>query len=251
MTEFLTKYILKKWWIPLLLFILTSLSVLALISSTNKILLNISDYFFLFTFSLLLIAGFWQLIKGKWYIGILQLGTLFIVVLGIIFIASFMSMFGPDTDTFADNLKLPENVELEKPIDTKLGENFEAIRPKELENVSKDKMYFQLYNSFQPGLYEFDFWINSNQSGTIFLKVFEITQEVQLSSSSVRERSSLRINNTNGLVEKFSATDDFTIYEGDWGKPYGARFKIWFKPDNEKAEKKLMEKNYIIEGWMR
>lgn len=251
MTEFLKKYILKKWWLPFLLFISSSLIFLVLISSTNRTLLNISDYFFLFTIILLLIAGFWQLIKGKWYIGILQLGALFVGVLGLIFISSFMSMFGPDTDTFADNLKLPENVKLEKPIDTKMGDNFESIRPDSIKQITKEKIDFQLYNSFQPGLYEYDFWINSNQSGTIFLKVFEITQEVQLSSSSVRERSSLRINNTNGLVKKFSTTDDFTIYEGDWGKPYGARFEIWFKPDNEKAEKKLMEKNYIIEGWMR
>jgi hypothetical protein len=43
----------------------------------------------------------------------------------------------------------------------------------------------------------------------------------------------------------------FTIYEGDWGKPYSARFEIWFIPDNGGKERKLVEKNYKVEGWQR
>jgi len=251
MIKLLKKYILKKWWLPVFLFILSSLIFVLLISSTNDILLSISDFFLLFTILILLIAGIWQLIKGKWYLGLLQLGTLFVGIVGLIFLATFMSMYGPDTDTFADNLKLPENVKLEKPIDTKMGDNFESIRPDSIKQTSKDKIGFQLYNSFQPGLYEYDLWINSEQNGTIFLKAFEITQEIELSVPRLKERSSIRIYNTNDSIKKFSTEDDFTIYEGDWGKPYGARFEIWFKPDNGKKEKKLLEKNYIIEGWMR
>lgn len=234
---------------PFLMFILSSLSVLLLMSSTNKILLNISDYFFLFTIILLLIAGFWQLIKGKSYIGILQLGTLFVGVLGIIFIGSFMSMFGPDTDTFADNLKLPENVELDKPIDLLRGDDYEWLRPDS--TIQRKNFDFQLYASFQPGLYEYDFWTDNEMSGIAYLKVFEITQVVQLSESRLKERSSIRIKSNNGELRKFGTTDHFTIYEGDWGKPYGARFELWFKPDGESFEKKILEKNYIIEGWMR
>ena len=250
MTEIFKKYILIKWWIPLLLFIFSSLIFLGLILSTNTILLNISDFFFLFTIFLLLVAGIWQLIKGKWYLGLLQLGTLFVGVIGLIFIATFMTMFGPDTDTFADNLELPKNVKLEKPLDLRMGKNFKGIRPDSVQIISKEKTLFQLYNSFQPGLYEYDLWINSNENGTVFLRVFEITQEIELSVSRLKERSSIRIENTNGKLKKFSTNDHFTIYEGDWGKPYGARFEVWFKPDEGK-ERKIIEKNYIIEGWMR
>ena len=248
MRNLIRKYIIEKWWIPtIILFISFILFFITLsVEIIPSYLIVIIGLAFIFS------GGVIQLFNKKWFAGILNLGLTFcsVFVVGI-YLLSFMAMFGPDTDTFADNLKLPENVELEKPIDTKLGENFEVIRPESTEHLSKEKMDFQLYNSFQPGLYEYDLWIDSNQSGKVFLKVYEITQEVQLSPSSVRERSVMRISNTNGNLEKFSTKDDFTIYEGDWGKPYGARFEIWFKPDNEKGEKKLMEQNYIIEGWMR
>jgi hypothetical protein len=42
------------------------------------------------------------------------------------------------------------------------------------------------------------------------------------------------------------------ILEGDWGQFYGARIEVWFKPDDiNKPERKLMIKNYIVQGWMR
>jgi len=250
MKEKIKKYVLIKWWIPILPFIFTSLIFIGLISSTNHLLLNITDYLLLSSVVLLLIAGILQLIKGKWYLGILQLIVLFFGIVGLIFIATFMSMFGPDTDTFADNLTVPNNVKIEYPIDLQMGENFERIRPNTL--ISKgNELEFQLYNSFQPGLYEYDIWLKSDKSGTLFLKAFEITQEIELSKSKLKERSSIRIENTNGETKKFGTNDHFTIYEGDWGKPYGARFEVWFKADNQNKEIKLFEKNYVIEGWMR
>ena len=251
MTELLKKYILQKWWLPLLLFILSSLIYFILIPSTDNNLLSLSDYFFLFTIVLLLIAGIWQLIKGKWYIGLLQLSVLFIGYAGLIFVITLMSLFGPDTDTFADNLELPKNVKLEYPIDLRMGDSFEGIRPDSIQKQTKKEISFQIYNSFQPGLYEYDLWIKSNESGTIFLKAFEITQEIELSVPRLKERSSIRIKETNGEFKKFGTNDHFSIYEGDWGKPYGARFEVWFKPDNGTESKKLYEKNYVIEGWMR
>ncbi|WP_282144302.1 hypothetical protein [Cellulophaga baltica] len=251
MIKFLKKYVLLRWWLPLILFLLSALIFRILISSTNKTLLNLSDFFLLFTICLLLIAGIWQLIKGKVHLGLLQLGILFIGIVSIIIVSTFTSMFGPDIDTFADNLELPKNIILEKPIDTKMGENFDGIRPDSIQQIIKNKIDFQLYNSFQPGLYEYDLWINSKKNGTVFLKAFEITQEVELSASRLKESSSLRISITNDSIKRFKTDDDFTIYEGDWGKPYGARFEVWFKPDNDENEMKLLEKNYVIEGWMR
>lgn len=250
MKETIKKYTLIKWWIPLLLFVLTSLFFINSISSTNTLLSNISYYLLLSSIIILLIAGIGQLVKGKWYWGLLQLAILFWGIYELIFIAMFISMFGPDTDTFSDDLTIPDNIVFEHPIDLKMGENFKRIRPDNL-NSNNNNRNFQLYNSFQPGLYEFDVWLKSDKNGTLFLKAFEITQEIELSKSRLKERSTIRIKNTNGQTKKFGTNDHFTIYEGDWGKPYGARFEIWFKEDNQNKEIKLFEKNYIIEGWMR
>ncbi|MBS1617322.1 MAG: hypothetical protein JST76_02325 [Bacteroidetes bacterium] len=43
----------------------------------------------------------------------------------------------------------------------------------------------------------------------------------------------------------------FTIYEGDWGKPYAARFEVWLKPADGSRERKLYESIWQIEGWQR
>lgn len=248
MNELIKKYIVNKWWFPTTIFFI--LVILYFITTSIEI---IPSYLFIIIgIILLFIAGIIQLFNRKWLAGILNLGlscfTLFIIVA---FLISFMTMFGPDTDTFADNLELPKNIKLNKPIDTKMGDNFEMIKPNSKTKNIKDKIDFELYNSFQPGLYEYDLWIDSKESGIIFLKAYEITKEIELSNPELKERSMIRITNTNGLVQKFSTKDDFTIYEGDWGKPYGARFEVWFKSDNNKKERKLYEKNYIIEGWMR
>jgi len=248
MDELIKKYIIEKWWLPPTVFFV--LIILYLITSNIEI---IPSYLFVvFGIMFLSLAGIIQLFKKKWLAGILNLGlscfTLFIMVTLLL---SFMSIFGPDTDTFADNLELPKNVKLNKPIDTKMGDNFEMIKPNLKPENSRNKIDFELYNSFQPGLYEYDLWIDSKESGIIFLKAYEITQEIELSTPKLKESSKIIITNTNGVVQKFSTKDHFTIYEGDWGKPYGARFEIWFKSDNKKTEIKIFEKNYIIEGWMR
>jgi hypothetical protein len=52
-------------------------------------------------------------------------------------------------------------------------------------------------------------------------------------------------------AERFGTKAGFTIYEGDWGKPYAARFEVWFKPDSGKTERKLAERIFKIEGWQR
>ena len=86
---------------------------------------------------------------------------------------------------------------------------------------------------------------------SIYLKAFEIIEEYALSTDRLPERSLVKVYNPTVSIEKFGTTSHFTIYEGDWGQPYAARFEVWFKPDNGGQERKLFSKNYKIEGWMR
>lgn len=148
-------------------------------------------------------------------------------------------------DTYADNLKIPENIEIYEPI----GDGWE-IRPDSILQLDRKEFDFQIYKSFQPGLYEYDVWIGEIDTGTVYLKVYEITKNDRLSRKSAKKRSSIKVGNTTNEIKRFGTQNHFTIHEGEWGKPYAARFEVWYKPYSGK-EKKLTEKNYKIEGWMR
>ncbi|HEX8269081.1 MAG TPA: hypothetical protein VF581_04245 [Flavobacterium sp.] len=89
-----------------------------------------------------------------------------------------------------------------------------------------------------------------NRSGKYF-KAFEITKDQPLSSERLVQASKMYIKNSTDSIKEFKQDGTFTIYEGDWGKPYAARFEIWFKPKHEGRARKLIEKNYKIEGWQR
>lgn len=156
------------------------------------------------------------------------------------FSSIFLFFFYQSTDGYADNLEIPNTITIEKPIDKQ-----DTLTNKERLNTD-----FQIYNSFQPGLFEYDVWLTKIDSGVVYLKAYEITGNDPLSKDRLPLRSSLRVGNTTDSLMKFSTKNHFTIYEGDWDKPYGARFEIWYKPDNGN-ETKLKEKNYIIEGWQR
>ena len=247
MNTFIKKYIIEKWWVPLLTFLVSVIIFFATIG------LDVfpPKLFLIFGVAVLFLGGVIQMFNNRRLVGFLNVGLSVLILCFIaILVFSFNSLYGP-TDSFADNLELPDNVLLEKPLNERVDTPPVLIKHENSGEILSSNINFQLYNSYQPGLYEYDLWIQSEQSGTVFLKVYEITQEILLSSSSVMNGSSIRIENTQGKIKKFSSKDDFTIYEGDWGQPYGARFEVWFIPDNKNEEKKLVQKNYIIEGWMR
>ncbi len=214
----------------------------------NKPQILVSVYYILFPATLLLIAAIlYQLINRKWLSAFISGGLLGIVLLAVFFYILgqvFISM--TTEDRFADNLKIPENVELAKPA----GDGYGTIRPKEIVNRKRTGPDFQLYNSFQPGLYEYDLWLGKVEPGTVYLKAYEITKNLRLSAGRLSSRSSLKVENNTEGIKRFQSNGDFTIYEGDWGKPYAARFEVWLKPESG-PERKLIEKNYIIEGWQR
>lgn len=242
--------IFEKWWIPIIFGILTFIFFVISVFARNSILDDVSVVLLGLALLLLVISTIYQGFKRKWWKAILTF--LFLCgSIGILLIYSFVLLFaGPyfdGTDRWADNLTIPNDIPIENPIDF----GFNERRPDSVSNRQITKTDFQLYNSFQPGLYEYDFWTGKIENGTIYLKVFEITQEYALSTDRLPKSSIIKIYNPTDSIRKFSTTSHFTIYEGDWGKPYGARFEIWFKPDNCGQERKLFEKNYVIEGWMR
>ena len=110
---------------------------------------------------------------------------------------------------------------------------------------------FRLVNGMQPGIYVISYSLNPGEPGIVYLKACEVTKGTPLSEDRLKEATETRLTWSADPKERFGAKAGFTIYEGDWGKPYAARFEVWFKPDSGKPERKLAERIFKIEGWQR
>jgi hypothetical protein len=119
------------------------------------------------------------------------------------------------------------------------------------ESIREGDPKFELWNSFQPGIYDSEIWINPGETGMLYLKAFEVTKGTPLSVGRLKQKSNEWIGWSDNPKELFFSNSHFTVYEGDWGNPYAARFEIWFSPDSGADDRKLMEKIFKIEGWER
>ncbi len=117
--------------------------------------------------------------------------------------------------------------------------------------AGKDGHPFRLLTGPQPGIYGVGYSLNPGEPGSVYLKAFEVTKGTPLSVDRLEMASKTRMAWSTEPSERFGAKAGFTIYEGDWGKPYAARFEVWFKPDSSKTERKLAERIFKIEGWDR
>jgi hypothetical protein len=117
--------------------------------------------------------------------------------------------------------------------------------------ASIDGKPFHLLDGMQPGIYGVSYSLNPGEAGSVYLKAYEITQGTPLSADRLKGSSETRMTWSTDPTERFGAKSGFTIYEGDWGKPYAARFEVWFQPDSGSPERKLAERNFKIEGWQR
>ncbi len=118
-------------------------------------------------------------------------------------------------------------------------------------SIRRGEASLSLRNSFQPGIYDAIIWINPGERGMIYLKAFEVTKGTPLSVDRLKDKSNEWIGWSDNPEELFFSNTHFTIYEGDWGKPYAARFEVWFDPDSGARERMLMSKVFKIEGWQR
>jgi hypothetical protein len=110
---------------------------------------------------------------------------------------------------------------------------------------------FRLLTGMQPGIYGVVYLLNPGDPGSVYLKAFEITKGTPLSVERLEAKSRTRMTCSADPSERFGAKAGFTIYEGDWGKPYAARFEVWFTPDSGEPDRKLAERIFRIEGWQR
>jgi len=227
-----------KWWRPVMFYVF--IAGLVVIDSELKIQwLKIPlNYLVDTSIVALLISFVFQLYKGRHLQGWVNIFILFVTGM----ISWAIQLTGGDH--WADDLKIPKGIQIEKPI------AYPSVKTDSILHVPRTETDLILYDTWQPGMYRYDFWTNKTEAGVIYLKAFEITQEEELSSDNLKSESRMSIHLTLDSIERFSSTREFTIYEGDWGKYYAARFEVWFKPNFGGPEMKLFQKNFKIEGWM-
>lgn len=168
-------------------------------------------------------------------------GACVLALFAAAFAASLCIMFF-DVDHFADGLKLPEDVVLREPVgDSQPRYYTPPSAPGDI----------RLTEGGQGGLYEADVWCNPGGPGTVYLRVFEITRGTELSRHRLPGRTRRDALYDADPAKMLHHRMDFTIYEGNWGQHYGARFELWFRPSDGRPERKLLERNYRVEGWMR
>lgn len=120
-----------------------------------------------------------------------------------------------------------------------------------VDSVRPGTPLLKLYNASQPGMYDTEIWVNPGESGLVYLKAYEVTRGTRLSARDLRKYSNERTGWSEDPNELFYSNGNVTIYEGDWGQPYAARFELWFIPDSGQGERKLLERVFKIEGWQR
>lgn len=240
-------------WIPVILLVSTYFLYITLLYV--QIYPPILPFFFVSSILVLAIAltSIISFAQKQWISGLTRLFIAGILGYPIIFFSLQIYLFmQPSEDNFADNFYIPENIEIEMPLESHNSPLDNGTTSSTFPKTEKqEKPTFNLINSFQPGLYESAIWINPGESGTIYLKAYEVTQRTPLSVARLKKETSKKVSGSNDPQELFYVDSFFTIYEGDWGKPYAAKFEVWFIPDSGKNEQKLLEKTFQIEGWQR
>lgn len=109
----------------------------------------------------------------------------------------------------------------------------------------------EIYITGQLGIYLVYAYVNPGEPGYVYLKVFEQTRNTPLSTERIPDRSLEYTGWSDNPEEQFFYNTQITVYEGDWGTYYPARFELWFVPESGAPERKLIEKVFKIEGWQR
>lgn len=235
------RIVLKYWWtLPILLCVLM-LGLMFLFTTVPSVFESIVGILLLLVVIALPVSWVILLVNKKWWQCLLSLGLSVIIVIWLWIPLVMGAMSGPDG--FGRKHRIPDGLEYSLPFD------FESGQEVSIDSLDS-KTYLQVWNSFQGGIYKYDFYYPALPSGEVFLRCYEVTKNIQLSEDRLPERSTVSINATSSFSQVVEQKE-FKIYEGDWEDYYAARIEVWFRDAETKQEKKLCEKVYRVEGWMR
>lgn len=252
-------WIVRYWWVfPLATVLLLVATMFVAGESTvwGFVLAGITALVLLLqlpVFIILLLRKEWWRAVGAFLAGIASL--VLEAVIGFMFFSMGVAgLFSMAPDDFGKSHPIPEGLEYNIPI-TDTAHRWNAtdgdiFTPVDIDSTDTTT-WLQIWNGDQGGIYNFAFYWPALENGEIYLRCFEVTENIELSKDRLKPRTTTQVLNHNGFGQIVEPNHkDFTIYEGDWEDYYAVRVEVWHKPAKGKA-RKLMEKIYRMEGWMR
>ena len=237
-------FLLKFWWIFPILSIGFSLMMIPLLSNEYEETASVLTVLVLLLIIVQLIIFLLCLIKKAWWraVGsaICGIVSFFVFSYAMLFFAFYDSS---RPDLFGKEHPIPEGMAYEIP-----NNNNAPVKPI-TDTLSKDD-YLQIWDGIQGGIYLYSFYYPSLPDGEVFLRCYEVTENVELSTTRLQKASTIEVKNHTGFG-LIADMQQFSIYEGEWGDYYAARIEVWFRNASTGEETKLMEKIYRVEGWMR
>lgn len=253
------KWIIKFWYVLPILMIVFMLILWALLLNEPTVWEKVVGILLLLTMISLPVSWVVLLIDNKWGKALISfLATVVIgCVLGFFMFFSLLldAMFNPHPDTFGKAHPIPEGLAYNLPLqryhwDDSLAASVYVDPDSVVVDTLNADSYLQIWNGSQGGIYNYDFYYGPLPAGEIYLKCYEVTENIPLSETRLTKASCVKFDTTTSF-SKLADKQRFTIYEGDWFDYYAARIEVWYKNAATKEEKKLAEKVYRVEGWMR
>ncbi len=261
----------RRWWVVPILFVLQSVAVILAIRCgavrwMQAFAVAVWLVFLpvlLFHMIVLVRGRLWMKLVGSFVMELIPAGVVgvFLAIKGVkltwrvfaMFLASILWPFVDPSDGFGKEHFIPEGLEYSIPLNhnttVKDGEWITHYEEPVIDSTDTAS-WLQIWNDNEGGRYLYDFSYPALLAGTIYLKCYEVGDNILLSENVMRRNTSVSCSATESftrLVEK----REFVIYEGDWGDYYAVRVEVWHKDSATRKEHKLMEKVYRMEGWMR
>lgn len=230
---------LRYWWLPVVLLAITEALNVGLLMTRCVFLANLLLVLFAGAFLTVSVSWVYLLKNKKWRQFAISFLISVIITLASMSVSLFLIMFYPQNDEFGKKHPIPEGMDYSIPHDTGT----------QADSLDRDS-YLQIHNDYQGGIYMYDFYYGALPAGEVYLKCYEATENIPLSTDRIREESKVTIESTYSFTQVVNR-QRFIIYEGDWGDYYAARIEVWHKDAHTGKETKLCEKTYRVEGWMR
>jgi len=149
---------------------------------------------------------------------------------------------GIGREFFADGLELPPDGQYEEMPDTESRTNLVEKADGPQTNVCETSLTVYAFGREHPRC--FDAWINPGESGTVILRVNEVTTGKQV----IKERTYPFSHKAEGEAKQLLSGNMQTMVPGRGGKPYAARFELWFRASDNAPERLLTSRVYRVSG---